>query len=129
MQKPYSQACENNKLPIFSTLQPILNTLKSVVEIGSGTGQHAVHVARLHPQLQWQCCDQAEYLPGIQQWLDEAKLDNLPALQDGEVFPRALITATDFDRGFVVLERIGERHLKPRLVDLRDVKELKPDWS
>ncbi|MBM7424521.1 DUF938 domain-containing protein [Spongiibacter marinus] len=85
MQKPYSQACENNKLPIFSTLQPILNTLKSVVEIGSGTGQHAVHVARLHPQLQWQCCDQAEYLPGIQQWLDEAKLDNLPAPQPFEV--------------------------------------------
>ena len=85
MQKPFSQACENNKAPIFDTLEPILHTLQSVVEIGSGTGQHAVHVARRHPQLIWQCCDQAEYLFGIQQWLDEAKLDNLSPPQCFEV--------------------------------------------
>lgn len=85
MQKPYSQACENNKGPIFDTLAPILNKLDSVLEIGSGTGQHAVHVAQQHPHLIWQCCDQREYLGGIRQWLSDAKLDTLPEPQCFEV--------------------------------------------
>ncbi len=49
--------------------------------------------------------------------------------KDGEIFSQAFITKIDVDNGFVMLERIGERDLKPRLVDLRDVKKLEPDWS
>lgn len=52
---------------------------RQVLEIGSGTGQHAVHFAAAMPWLVWQCSDGASYLPGIGMWLDEAGLPNTPA--------------------------------------------------
>ena len=52
---------------------------RKVLEIGSGTGQHAVYFAAAMPQWRWQCTDRAENLPGIRQWLDEAALPNTPA--------------------------------------------------
>ena len=48
-----------------------------VLEIGSGTGQHAVYFAEHMPWLTWQCSDVAENLAGIQQWIDDANLNNL----------------------------------------------------
>ena len=48
-----------------------------VLEIGSGTGQHAVHFAAALPHLRWQCTDLPSELPGLQMWLDEAKLENV----------------------------------------------------
>jgi len=50
-----------------------------VLEIGSGTGQHAVYFARHLPHLIWQASDVAPHLPGIRAWIDEAPLSNLPA--------------------------------------------------
>ncbi len=50
-----------------------------VLEIGSGTGEHAVHFAAALPQLNWQSSDRRENLPGIRAWLDEAALPNTPA--------------------------------------------------
>ncbi len=78
MNKPFSQACENNKDAILDVLLPILEKSNSVLEVGSGTGQHAVHFARAMPHLSWQCADQAEYLDDIKMWLAEAKLLNTP---------------------------------------------------
>jgi len=52
---------------------------RRVLEIGSGTGQHAVHFAAALPQLIWQTSDREENLPGIRAWLDEAALPNTPA--------------------------------------------------
>ena len=49
-----------------------------MLEIGSGTGQHAVHFAAALPQLIWQTSDRAENLPGIRAWLDAAALPNTP---------------------------------------------------
>lgn len=79
MNKPFSQACENNKEPILLKLAPLLDNATTVLEIGSGTGQHAVHFAARLPQLRWQCSDRPENLPGIMLWLAEAGLPNLPA--------------------------------------------------
>ena len=49
-----------------------------MLEIGSGTGQHAVHFAAAMPWLAWQCSDRADNLPGIAAWRDEAALANTP---------------------------------------------------
>jgi len=77
--KPFSPACERNRDPILALLRRHFADRRHVLEIGSGTGQHAVHFAAAMPQLTWQTSDRTENLPGIQQWLDEAALANTPA--------------------------------------------------
>jgi SAM-dependent methyltransferase len=63
---PFSEACERNKGPILEVLRKWLGeTTGLVLEIGSGTGQHAVHFARQLPQLIWQPTDQAEHLADL----------------------------------------------------------------
>jgi len=79
MSKPHSPACERNREPILDVLRQQLADRRHVLEIGSGTGQHAVHFAAALPQLIWQSSDRAENLPGIRTWLDEAALPNTPA--------------------------------------------------
>ena len=78
MDKPFSEACERNKAPILEVLRTHYAGVRSVLEIGSGTGQHALHFAVALPHLRWQCSDVAENLPGIRLWLYEAVLPNLP---------------------------------------------------
>ncbi len=77
--KPFSESSEQNKLPILSVLKQYFLKSKSVLEIGSGTGQHAVFFAKQLPLLKWIASDQEEYLPGIKMWIDEADLTNLDA--------------------------------------------------
>ena len=75
--KPYSQACENNKTPILSVIREAFNQPVTVWEIGSGTGQHACYFASELPHLVWQPTDLAENHPGINAWRGEAQLPNL----------------------------------------------------
>ncbi|HEB54971.1 MAG TPA: DUF938 domain-containing protein [Gammaproteobacteria bacterium] len=75
--KPFSESCEQNKDPILNVLGKQLTYAKRVLEIGSGSGQHAVYFARHLPHLYWQTSDVRERLAGIQQWIDEANLANL----------------------------------------------------
>jgi cyclopropane fatty-acyl-phospholipid synthase-like methyltransferase len=79
MDKPYAPACERNREPILAVLHDCFADRRNVLEVGSGTGQHAVHFAAAMPWLSWQCSDRAEHLPGIRLWLDEAGLPNTPA--------------------------------------------------
>ena len=79
MEKPHSPACERNAEPILAVLRERLMNRRTVLEIGSGTGQHAVHFAAALPHLRWQTADVAAHLPGIRLWLDEADLPNTPA--------------------------------------------------
>jgi cyclopropane fatty-acyl-phospholipid synthase-like methyltransferase len=67
--KPFSEAAERNRAPILSVLQRVLAQRKHVLEIGSGTGQHAAYFARELPHLVWQASDVAEHLPGIREWI------------------------------------------------------------
>jgi trans-aconitate methyltransferase len=78
MSKPYSEACERNQGPILDVLRDAFADRRKVLEVGGGTGQHAAHFARHLPHLLWQTTDVAQHLPGIQQWIDEARLANLP---------------------------------------------------
>jgi len=76
--KPYAPACDRNRDPILAVLREHFADRKTVLEIGSGTGQHAAHFAAALPWLAWQCADVADNLPGIRMWLKEAGLANTP---------------------------------------------------
>jgi len=75
--KPWSEACERNRGPILEVLREAFASATRVLEVGSGTGQHAVHFAAALPHLHWQPTDRPEYLAGIAAWRDEAALPNL----------------------------------------------------
>ncbi|MEQ9619889.1 MAG: DUF938 domain-containing protein [Deltaproteobacteria bacterium] len=77
MEKPFSQSCENNKGPILAVLKEAFRDSSLVLEIGSGTGQHAVHFAANLPHLTWQPSDLAENISGMKLWFDEANLPNI----------------------------------------------------
>lgn len=66
--KPFSEASERNRAPILSVLKRVLSDSRFVLEIGSGTGQHAAYFAAELPHLFWQASDVAANLPGIRQW-------------------------------------------------------------
>ncbi|QRP64296.1 DUF938 domain-containing protein [Rhodanobacter sp. FDAARGOS 1247] len=79
MEKPRSPACQRNREPILDVLREQFADRRHVLEIGSGTGEHAVHFAAALPQLTGQSSDRRENLPGIRAWLDDARLPNTPA--------------------------------------------------
>ena len=76
--KPYADSCDRNREPILEVLRERFADRRNVLEIGSGTGQHAVHFAAALPQVTWQTSDVDGNLPGIRMWLEEAALPNLP---------------------------------------------------
>lgn len=77
--KPFASACERNRDPILTVIQPLLTQVYQVLELGSGTGQHAVYFAAAMPHLSWQTSERPGQLDGIRQWLAEAALPNTPA--------------------------------------------------
>jgi hypothetical protein len=66
--KPFSEACERNAGPILRLLKKHFAHSTRVLEIGSGTGQHAAYFAPELPHLAWQTSDVAANLPGIREW-------------------------------------------------------------
>jgi cyclopropane fatty-acyl-phospholipid synthase-like methyltransferase len=77
--KPFAPACERNRDVILDALRPLLADRQRVLEVGSGTGQHAVHFAAALPHLVWQTSERSDNLPGIHLWLAEAALPNTPS--------------------------------------------------
>lgn len=75
--KPYAESCAQNQQVILDVLKHEFATTKHVLEIGSGTGQHAVFFARALPHLIWQTSDVVEHHPGIQAWITDEALDNV----------------------------------------------------
>lgn len=75
--KPYSEACEKNQSAILEVLQSALSRQHHVLEIASGTGQHAIHFGRALPHLTWQTSELPHNHAGIRAWLDEAALPNV----------------------------------------------------
>ena len=77
MKLPSSPSCENNKRAILEILQRVFASCQSVLEIGSGTGQHAVYFGpRLAPAI-WQTSDLIENHPGINAWRAAFPADNV----------------------------------------------------
>ncbi len=77
IEKPFCQPCENNKHAILEQLQHAFKDCKNVLEIGSGTGQHAVFFAENLKHLVWQTSDQTENHKGINSWIDEHPSPNV----------------------------------------------------
>ena len=77
MEKPFSQACENNKRPILDVISKHFENSELILEIGTGTAQHALYFAEKLKQLYWQTSDQDEYLEGINLQLNEYRKYNL----------------------------------------------------
>jgi cyclopropane fatty-acyl-phospholipid synthase-like methyltransferase len=75
---PFSQACENNKAPILAVLQQALLQCRHLLEIGSGTGQHAEYFAGALTHLTWQASDQSTHLADLSRRIQAAALANLP---------------------------------------------------
>jgi len=75
--KPHAPSCDRNQEPILDVLLRHFSARKQALEIGSGTGQHAVYFGAALPGITWQTSDRAENLPGIRMWLDEAALPNV----------------------------------------------------
>ena len=79
--RPFAPSCERNKAAILNELQRWFADCQSVLEVGSGTGQHAVTFSQALPHLHWYPTDLPEHLPGIEQWRNYANVENLkPAM-------------------------------------------------
>jgi hypothetical protein len=80
--KQYSRACDENRDPILAVIRVAFADAHSILEIGSGTGQHAVYFAHQLPHLIWQPSDLVENHASILAWRDDAGVDNvLPPLE------------------------------------------------
>lgn len=75
--KPYAESCDQNRDPILAVLRDAFADRRRVLEIGSGTGQHAVYFGAALPHLVWQTGDVAPHHPGIRAWLADAALPNV----------------------------------------------------
>ncbi len=79
---PFAESCERNRDPILAVLREYLPAQGAVLEIGSGTGQHAVYFAAALPALTWQPSDTGAYLSGLRARLAaEAPTNVRPALE------------------------------------------------
>ena len=77
--KPNAPATVRNREAILEVIEPEFEGYETILEIGSGTGQHAIFFAQHMPWLVWQTSDLAENHDGIRAWIDEAKLANIKA--------------------------------------------------
>src|SRR3990172_7866470 len=84
MSKAYCEACDRNRDPILSVIRELFSGCKAVLEIGSGTGQHAVYFAKHMPHLVWHTSYLPENHENIKLWLNDSGLENVrqPLLLD-----------------------------------------------
>ena len=88
--KSFSQSCENNKEPLLAILKPLLEARQALLEIGSGSGQHAAFFAAHLPQLLWQTSDVAAHHASIEAWIDgvDNALPPIPLDVDADDWPQ-----------------------------------------
>lgn len=107
--KRYSKACERNKEPIGDVLEEVLPDEGTVLEVGSGTGQHAVAFSERFPRIRWQPTNRPGQLDSVRAWRRDAELDNLCAPLPFDLFD----DAAPVDEADVVVA-INVIHIAPR---------------
>lgn len=75
--KQYSEACDQNRGPILDILAEEFAASRRVLEIGSGTGQHAVYFGARLAHLLWQTSDLEQNHASIRAWIMEAGTVNV----------------------------------------------------
>jgi hypothetical protein len=112
--KPFSEASARNRGPILEVLKEAFADATLVLEIGSGTGQHAAYFAPALSHLTWQASDVAENLPGIRQWgIEPVELDvdgDWPEIPADAAFTANtchILSWAQVQRMFAGLERLG----------------------
>lgn len=119
MELPFSQACENNKHPILDELLRVFEHSHGVLEIGAGTGQHAVFFAQHLSWLKWFPSDQAVNLPGLKLRFSQNHVtSNLQAPQELDV------TQGSWPDGFDAVFSANTAHIMPWEVTLHMVREV-----
>jgi SAM-dependent methyltransferase len=76
-ERPYAEYAARNAAPILEILEREFSSASRVLEIGSGTGQHAVAFAAAMDHLHWQTSDLDENHAGIRAWVDDSGIDNI----------------------------------------------------
>jgi cyclopropane fatty-acyl-phospholipid synthase-like methyltransferase len=78
MDRPHSHSCDRNQNDILKILKQIItHDPGRLLEIGSGTGQHAIHMAPNFPDLEWVTSDVERNHEGIKMWLKDYKIPNI----------------------------------------------------
>ena len=76
--KQYAPATERNRQPILEVLQKVIPKEGNILEIASGTGEHACFFAPYFPNQQWIPADPDPLLRlSIEAWRQDSKSDNL----------------------------------------------------
>jgi SAM-dependent methyltransferase len=83
MSLPFSPACERNRSPIATVIDPLLPPRACVLEIGAGTGQHAEYFLSARPDLRWLATDVPERLDGLRRRLETVPGVEVQALAVG----------------------------------------------
>ena len=116
-EQPFAEYAARNAAPILEILRREFRRATSVIEIGSGTGQHAVTFAAALDHLRWQTSDLDENHAGIRAWIDRARLPNvesplsvdvLCASLDEETYDAAFSSNTAHIMGIDAVERMFE---------------------
>ena len=130
MEKPYSSSCERNYKVICDVLKKVIgNNHKNLLEVGSGTGQHAVYIAPQFPHITWTTSDLKLNHEGINLWLQEANISNIKGpleleigkndFPDGNfdvVYTANTLHIMDWDKGKMFMELCGKNLNKDALV-------------
>lgn len=119
MSRRLSAAAERNKQPILKRAAPVLRNASNVLEIGSGSGQHAEYLAARMPWLRWTCSDVPERLPELVAMVQDAGLPNLgeplaldvrepwPALRIDAVYTANTLHIMDWPTVELFFEQLG----------------------
>ena len=99
--KPFSSACEKNKKPILEVLKEIISPEnRHLLEIGAGTGQHAIYFASHFRDLNWTISDIASRQYDLKQLIYKEKLKNIHGPIEFEI-GKTLFPREDFDLIFL----------------------------
>ncbi len=94
--KPYAPSCDKNAGPILKILQSFLGHSKSLLEIGSGTGQHAIFMAPRFDSMTWTLVDRKQNHRGISLWLEDFPHPNIKGPFEYEI-PKDSLPEGRFD--------------------------------